>query len=192
MSVTKQSRRSPRLMEKEAFDKIATILETAKIPIEWVFRDDLFTKRWQYEQLLKSYESVRGYYCRCDDCSYEQKAKEEEYTDYLPFNNYTKDDVVEPISELLALSASCGRKEMKIIYCTAIMRLIHGPARCLLKYDNFRAVTKAQCSSLPQQAIDHGLTDTPFGERLLDACWAVAELIAEYEDEDGYNIFHGF
>ena len=30
------------------------------------------------------------------------------------------------------------------------------------------------------------------GERLLDACWAVAAIIDQLEDEDGYDIFMSY
>ena len=188
MSTIKQSRRSPRLMEKEATQKIAEVLADAGIPARWVFDDALFAKRWAYEQLLAA--SQRVTYCRC--CSYDAEEGAREYEDVLPYNNFTKEDVVKPIGDLLALSQNCGQTEMRIIYSTALFRLIHGPARCLLKFDKFRAMAKAKCSDIPQQACYMGLADSEFGERLLDACWAVAELIHQKEDEDGYNIFHGF
>ena len=195
MSITiKQSRRSPRLMEKEATKKITAVLEAAKIPTQWVFDDALFQKRWEYEQLLKANEA-RGYGCHCAECSSTEYAELLKYEDYLPFNNFTKEEVVPVVKAFLDLSAEVGTKyrpQIVIIYTVALMRFIHGPGRLLLKYDSFRAMAKTKCNELPHQAMAIGMTDSEFGERLLDSCWAVAELIAEYEDEDGYSIFHGF
>ena len=186
------SRRSPRLLEKEAIQKITAALDAANIPGYWVFDDALFQKRWEYEQAQKSYEKSS---CSCDDCSYEEVEELKKYEDYLPYNTFIKEEVVPVTKAFIDLAAeafSNGRKEMVIIYTVALMRFIHGPGRVLLKYDNFRATTKAKCSSFPKELMSIGMADSEFGERLLDACWAVAELIAEYEDEDGYNIFHSY
>ena len=186
------SRRSPRLMEKEATANIAALFEAAKIPTQWIFDDALFQKRWEYEQLLAANERVAGYRCHCSDCSYEQAEELKKHEDYLPFNNFTKEEVVPVMKALMETFAICKHKEQRIMYGVALMRFIHGPARVLLKNAGFRAVTQLQCSELPQQTIDIGLIYTPFGERLADACWAVAEIITEYNNEDGYDIFHTY
>jgi hypothetical protein len=188
------SRRSPRLMEKEATEKITEVLDAANIPGFWVFDDGLFQKRWEYEQLLKANEQSR-YGCHCHDCSHEEVENLKKYEDYLPFNHFTKDEVLSVVKAFLDLATEASnsrRTAMAIIYTTAMMRFVHGPGRLLLKYDNFRAMAKTKCSSFPKEVMNCGLADSEFGERLLDACWAVAEIIDQHEDEDGYSIFHGF
>jgi hypothetical protein len=186
------SRRSPRLMEKEATEKITKVLADSVITGRWVFDDALFQKRWEHEQLKQQNEYSIGRGCHCHLCEGDAEQAERDFTEYLPYNNFTKDDVVPVIKALLDLSNQTKHPEMRLIYSVALFRLIHGPARCLLKFDNFRAMTKARCSSLPEQAICIGLIHTEFGERLANACWAVAEIIDQYEDQDGYNIFHGY
>ena len=189
MSTIKQSRRSPRLLEKEAIQKITVALDATNIPGYWVFDDALFQKRWEYEQLLKSNEA------RGDCCYYCEEVKADElkkYEDYLPYNTFTKEEVVPAMKALMDIFAMSKYKEQRMIYGVALMRFIHGPGRVLLKNAGFRAVAQLQTSEFPQQAMSIGMADSEFGERLLDACWAVAELIAEYEDEDGYNIFHSY
>ena len=192
-SIIKQSRRSPRLMEKEATQKIAAVLADSVITSRWVFDDALFQKRWEHEQLKKQNEYSLGRGCHCHLCEGDAEQAERDFADYLPYNNFTKDDVVPVMKALLDLSEQTKHPEMRVIYSVALFRLIHGPARCLLKFDKFRAMAKTKCGSeLPEQIISLGMTNTEFGERLLNACWAVAEIIDQHEDEDGYNIFHGF
>lgn len=184
----KLSRRSPRLLEKEACDNITRILEDAGVPLCWVFDDALFKRRWEYEELCVRQEGSMSRGCHCHECNEAAYAEREEYND-LPSSYFPEEQLWPVIDGFHHLAHFCERPEQKLIYITAFMRFIHGPGRFALKFDKLRADIKAECSAFPEAAMDAGLILTEFGERMSDACWAVAALIAEHEDEDGYNIF---
>jgi hypothetical protein len=194
-TITKISRRSPRLMEKEAVKKIAKVLASNGFAQHWVFDDALFKLRWEYDEMLVDHANALRYCMGCSECHHGAEDDEREYTDILPYCSFTKEETVPVMKELLDLATEAMKNKrtvMTVIYATAVTRFIHGPARCLLKFPSFRAMTKEKCSSFPQEAMRIGVINTEMGERLADACWAVAAIINQLEDEDGCNIFHGY
>ena len=191
MSTIKLARRSPRLMEKEATQKITHVFAEAGIPSYWAFDDALFKKRWEFEEMKERHEYALAHCVGCSECRYGAEDEEREFSKDLP-NGYIEKEKVAPVVKALLKLAETPYAEMATIYAVALMRFMHGPGRILLKLPMLRGVVKAKTSELPDQLVSMCLAYTEMGERLLDACWAVAAIIHQLEDEDGYDIFMSY
>jgi hypothetical protein len=183
-------RRSPRLLEKEAGKNIQQVLDRAGIDSMWVFTDDLFSARVDYDD-FRSYTDgctkKKGGYC--EECDEADEFFTKEFN--LPSNTFTKDQLLKPMKELLALNEKTKQPTLKLIYSVAFMRMVHGPARCLLKYPRFAANVKEKCLDLPEQMKTIGLDTTEMGKRMYSVCTELLAVITANENEE-YNIFHGF
>ncbi len=191
MSTMIISRRSPRLMQKEATQKIAKVFAVNSIPDFWAFDDALFKKRWEFEEMKAQHEYSLGRGCHCHVCAEAAEDEERELTKDLP-SGYIEQEKVVPVVMALLTLAETPYSEMAVIYSVALMRFMHGPGRILLKLPKLRAEVKAKTREVPAQLIYMGLAHSEMGERLLDACWAVAAIIDQLEDEDGYDIFMSY
>lgn len=180
MSSSALPRRSYRLMLKEAERKIDHLMSANSIPSYWVFCHALFEARAGHEWLLTQYAA---------DPDSNLLEDLESIQAELPKNNFTKEQVIPVMSGLLKLCELTRYPEQKAIYCFAIMRLIFGPARLLLKYSRFREQTKLKCRELVGDVQRCMKIPYHFVLEFTAVCEEVEYLLL---NQDSYNIFHSF
>ena len=189
---TVKNYRSPRLQEKEGVRVVRSILLAHNIDPDYVCSNSLFQARWKYDEHLNWCNS--NPLCRCGDCEAGNAEEEDKILEYLPWcHPIPKDEGYSAIQALFdAAFKAVESDQTHIIILLAIFRFLHGASRNLLRDAKFRQNIKKQCMGYPYDLIATSNHDTEYGEHLLDACWAVAFVIDNIEDEDGFDFFHGY
>ena len=189
---TVKNYRSPRLQEKEGMRVVRAIFEQNSIDFDFVCDVNLFSLRWKYDEHLNWYYGKP--ICRCDVCEYANAEEEDKMLENLPWcHPFPEEEGYSAIQALFdAAFEAVESDQTHIIILLALFRFLHGAGRNLLRDAEFRQNIKKQCSGYPYDLIATKNHDTENGKHLLDACWAVAFVIDNIEDEDGFDFFHGY
>jgi hypothetical protein len=185
-------RRSPRLLKKEAFAIIQNVLEYCGID-PFSVCDNAFNNRAAYDSFLAW--SSNTPICKCGYCAQDLYDQEDELLEKLGERvEYTEEQVSLAFHAFNQLASNSIHPIQRLIYNIAQLRLLHGPARVLLKDIDCRVAAVEDCTHLPHELSD---IDEELFDLLKTNCKAVKSLVDNYElrqegDGEGYNIFHRY